>query len=258
MGQWSLYRDVEIGADGEAAIRLADVLSSIDGLSSEGDSVVVSSQAHEEFARGRYRARTVRPLMQYIDCDFEVIAQHDMKVEQPPGLCIGVLLKGAWTSVINGRSVCMRNAGTPMIMGAGEAYEAAIGQVPGARCRMAGLYIGADYFTAEHDEETFRTFAGLLTSDVCFKEFPTCQVLRSIMQRLYDNPYQGTMGRLYTESLALSAIVELGSHLCGTCNKLTISGPIMTWPMRHGPSWTAISVPRRQSLNWRGPSARVR
>jgi AraC-like DNA-binding protein len=215
MRPWTLYRDVEVGADGDTIIQLADVLTSIDVLSS--DNGLVLSEANDEFARGRYRAHTVRPLMQYIDCDFEVITQHHLKVEQPPGLCVGVLLKGEWTSIANGKSFCMRKVGIPMIMGAGETYEAAVGQAPGVRCRMAGLYMSPDFFTSEKDEDFFVAFADLLKPNVCFQEIHTCPMLRQILQRLYDNPYRGAMARLYSESLALSAIVELGNHLYGTC-----------------------------------------
>jgi AraC-like DNA-binding protein len=82
---------------------------------------------------------------------------------------------------------------------------------------MAALNIGAEFFatTTDDDDALFGAFRAFLKPGYIQHEFPNCGVLRSILQRLYNNPYQGTLGRLYTESLALSAIVELAVHLQG-------------------------------------------
>jgi AraC-like DNA-binding protein len=225
MQQWSLFRDADLGKNSEAAIRLADLLSSSDAFSSADDGASIFPNAElEVFARGRYRAQTIRPLMQYIDCDLEMASARRIKGHYAPSLCIGLLLKGAWTSVINGKPLDTRSVGIPMMLGAGEPFEAVSSQIVGQRCRMAALYVSADFFetVAEDDEASFDVLPKLLKRGLCHQEFPRCGILKSILQRLYDNPYQGAMGRLYAESLALSAIVELGIHLRGSCNHRTI------------------------------------
>jgi AraC-like DNA-binding protein len=225
MGQWSLFRETDLGRAGEAAIHLADLLSSNGALSSADDgSNIFPDCADEVFAKGRYRSQTIRPFMQYIDCDIELVSGRRVKGCHPPTLCIGLLLKGTWQSVINGKPLEMPNVGVPAMLAAGETFEAVTRQTVGQRCRMAALSIGPEFFssTSDEDDSLLDVVAAFLKPGYSQYEFPNCEILKSILQRLYNNPYQGTIGRLYTESLALSAIVELAVHLKGGCGHRTI------------------------------------
>jgi AraC-like DNA-binding protein len=217
MGQWSLFREVDLGKAGEAAIRLADLLSFTDALSSADDGGnIFPDRADEIFAKGRYRSQTIRPFMQYIDCDIELVSGRHLKGFHPPTLCIGLLLKGTWRSVVNGQPLDMPSVGVPTMLAAGETFEAVTRQTVGQRCRMAALNIGAEFFsTTDEDDSPFHILGTFLKPGYFQYEFPNCEILKSILLRLYNNPYQGTIGRLYTESLALSAIVELAVHLKG-------------------------------------------
>ncbi|MGX9393971.1 helix-turn-helix transcriptional regulator (plasmid) [Nitrobacteraceae bacterium UC4446_H13] len=218
MGDWSLFREVDVGREREAAIHLADLLSASSALSSPDDGTqIFPHRAAEVFAKGRYRSNTIRPYLQYVDCDIELVSGRSIRGRHPPTLCIGVLLRGRWQSLINGQAVDMPKAGVPAMLAAGETFEAITRQSIGQRCRMAALNIGAEFFspTTDDDDALFRALRAFLKPGYVQHEFPNCGILTSILQRLYNNPYQGRLGRLYTESLALSAIVELAAHIQG-------------------------------------------
>jgi AraC-like DNA-binding protein len=218
MSRWSHFRDVDLGRTGEAPIHLADLLSASCTLSSADDGCrIFPDCADEVFARGRYRSQSIRPLMQYIDCDIEMVSDMRIKGHHAPILCVGLLLKGSWSSIVNGKVLEMPRVGVPAMLAAGETFESITRQTIGQRCRMAALNIGAEFFSSQSDEddELLHVLTGFLKPGYFQHEFPNCEVLKSIMQRLYNNPYQGTIGRLYTESLALSAIVELALHIKG-------------------------------------------
>jgi len=225
MGQWSLFREVDLGRSGEAAIHLADLLSASDALSHADDgSSIFPDCADEVFAKGRYRTQTIRPFMQAIDCDIELVSDRRIRACHPPTLCIWLLLKGTWQSVVNGKPFDMPNVGVPATLAAGETFEAVTRQTAGQRCRMAAVNVGAELFssTTGEDDGLFEGLSRFLKPGHSQYEFPNCEVLKSILQRLYNNPYEGTIGRLYAESLALSAVVELAVHLQGGCNHRTI------------------------------------
>jgi AraC-like DNA-binding protein len=218
MSKYSLYREVDLRRVDEAAIHLADILSSHHAVSvASNGSSIFPEHASEVFAKGRFRAQTVRPLMQYFDCDMELVSDLSIKGYHPPCLCIGLLLKGEWQSVVNGNTVDMPGEGIPGFMACGETFEAVTKQSVGQRCRMAALSIDADFFSTQdnEDEPLWRGLAAHLKSDYRQYGLPNCGVLKSILQRLYYNPYQGAIGRLYAESLTLTALVELAVHIDG-------------------------------------------
>jgi AraC-like DNA-binding protein len=239
VSRWSLFNEVDIGRAGEAAIRLADLLSSNAALSNADDgNSIFPDYAGEIFAKGRYRSHTVRPFMQYSDCDMELVSDLRVKGYHPPTLCIGVLLKGTWQSTVNGKALDMQKIGIPAMLAAGEAFEAVTKQTVGQQCRMAAVSIGAEFFSSQEDEENslWHVLQTFLKSDHAQYEFPNCEVLKSILQRLYNNPYHGTIGRLYTESLALSALVELAVHLQGGHRHCTV------FPLHHNRAFEAREI----------------
>jgi hypothetical protein len=100
MANWSSFRDTQLGEDGEAAVRLADMLLSTAQLSRDDSGAALSAAdvADTVFARGRYRAEEVRPFVQYFDFDLQMVSADRMRGVYPASLCIGVVLKGSWTS----------------------------------------------------------------------------------------------------------------------------------------------------------------
>jgi AraC-like DNA-binding protein len=223
MAGWSAFRDTNLGEEREATVRLADMLLSAGHLSraESGATVSTAEVADTVFARGRYRAEEVRPFVQYFDFDLQMVSADRLRGVYPASLCIGVVMKGTWTSVLEGRRLEMNRPGVPTVLAAGQTFESVIAPTPGQRIRASCLYISAEFFSSfGHDEESLaRVFERLLKPGIDYHELSSCDALRSIMHRLYDNPYHGAMGRLHAESLALSAIVELGLHLGGSCRK---------------------------------------
>jgi AraC-like DNA-binding protein len=218
MSRWSPYREADLRRADDTAIQLADILSSHHAYSAANDgSRIFPEHAGEVFAKGRYRAQNIRPFMQYFDCDMELVSDLSVKGYHPPCLCIGLLLKGSWNSVVNGKSVEMPGEGIPGFLAAGETFEAMTKQTIGQRCRMAALSVGADFFSSqsEEDDPLWRGLTALMKADYQQFALPNCGVLNSILQRLYYNPYQGAIGRLYAESLTLTALVELAVHIQG-------------------------------------------
>lgn len=215
---WSFFRDIDLGKDGAIALHLADLLSADSNVTSASNRQrIFPDCADEVFARGRYRSQTVRPFVQCIDCDIELVSPRHIKGEHPPVLCVGLLLKGTWQSIVNGKPLSMPNAGIPAMMAAGEPFETVTKQSVGQRCRMAAVNVSAEFFTSQSDEDDalFGKLSALLRPGYIQQEFPNCAIVKSILHKLYNNPYRDTLGRLYAESLALSLIVELAVHLNG-------------------------------------------
>lgn len=218
MSQGSLFREFDLGSAGEAAIHLADLLSSNSAVSSADDgNSIFPDHANEVFAKGRFRSQPVRPLMQYFECDIELMSGLHVKGHHPPTLCIGLLLKGSWPwpSIINGKALDMLKVGIPVMVAAGETFESITNQTVGQRCRMAALNIGPDFFSSQsgEDDALWHVLTAFLKSAYRQHDLPNCEGLKSILLRLYNNPYQGAISRLYRESLALSALVELAVYL---------------------------------------------
>jgi AraC-like DNA-binding protein len=217
---WSSFRETQLGTSGAAAIRLADVLSQ-DASFSDADNgaALFPNRGDELFATGHYRATRIRPFLQYFDFDLQMTSDTRIRGCYPPSLCINLILGGRWTTVVDGRPVEMTCAGIPSVLAAGHEFESVMTTRIGQRIRGASLYIGKDFFQANAggDEGLIQVFSLLCRSGVRHHEFRSCDVLRSILHRLHANPYHGAMSRLHAESLALSAIVELGAHVDGAC-----------------------------------------
>jgi AraC-like DNA-binding protein len=103
------------------------------------------------------------------------------------------------------------------VLAVGEPIEVATAQHIGQRSRMAAIYIGADFFQgASRMDTSLDCLTALLKPGLSYRELP-CDILRAVLTRLYNNPYRGSMAGLYAESLTLSAIVELATHVNGGC-----------------------------------------
>lgn len=214
-----MFRDVDLGSAGPTALRLADVLSASSNVTSAEEGVnIFPGCASEVFGRGRWRSQTVRPFVQYIDCDIEQVSPRHIKGVHSPFLCISLLLNGTWQSIIDGKPRIMPDMGVPAMLTAGEPFEAVTNQAVGQRCRMAAVNVSAEFFHPQgnEDDALFAGLAAFLRPGYSQHELPDCEVVKSILHRLYNNPFQGTIGKLYAESLALSAIVELAVHIKGT------------------------------------------
>ncbi|WP_084307092.1 helix-turn-helix transcriptional regulator [Phytopseudomonas flavescens] len=199
MDSWTPYLDTQFCYDHPGAIAQAGVLD-------DSARRVIGS------AIGHYRARTVRPHLQYFDCD--LCFPEPLRIDKvlPGGLCIVHVLDGRWEHRVDGQ-LHSYMPGTPQVLGLNEAAEA-VDQLPaGSHARMAGLRIAGDYLhqLVEEDGELL-PLLDLLQADIRFTELSRGRALGGLLQRLYQSPYHGVMERLHQESLSLAVLVELAAQ----------------------------------------------
>lgn len=164
-------------------------------------------------AIGHYRARTVRPGLQYFDCDLQFPEPLTIHKVLPDSLCIVQVLGGQWQHRVDG----MHNeytSGSVHTLGLSKSMET-VDQLPaGSHARMAGLRIAGDYLRELAEEDpSFQALLKLLSDGVKFSELRSCPAVGRLLERMYYSPYQGALERLNQESLSLAVLVELAAHL---------------------------------------------
>ncbi|HEP8482378.1 TPA: AraC family transcriptional regulator, partial [Pseudomonas aeruginosa] len=100
-------------------------------------------------ATGHYQARTVRPSMQYFDCDLSFTEPLRTHKVLPEGLCIVQMFDGQWRHSVDGGEPYLYNLGGPSVLGTGEPMEAFDILPAGSRVRLGGLRIAASYLEEE-------------------------------------------------------------------------------------------------------------
>ncbi|WP_273820936.1 AraC family transcriptional regulator [Pseudomonas asplenii] len=206
MERWNAYLDTQFCFDRPASLAHTGVLDPAIGQ-------VLGS------ASGHYRARTVRPHLQYFDCDLQFPEPLRIDKVLPGSLCIVQVLHGQWQHRVDGR-LNQYTIGAPHILGLSESMEA-VDQLPaGSHARMAGLRIAGDYLRELAEEDsTLQPLLGLLDKGMQFSALKRCRALGSLLERLYHSPYEGALERLHQESLSLAVLVELAAHLKGQVAK---------------------------------------
>lgn len=199
MPRWTPYRNVAVNFDGRQTLQRAGIL---DARQLSGGLL------------GHYQAQSVRDGMQSFTCDLHLTEPLRIAKVLPESLCLVQVLDGEWTHRIQGRDHHYR-PGAPLVLGLDEATEA-IDRLPvNARARMAGLRISASLLREldDHEQGSLQSLLDLQRSPTRLHRFERCQALGSLLQSLYHNPYEGALGRLHRESLALGMLVELATHL---------------------------------------------
>ncbi|MBX4139288.1 AraC family transcriptional regulator [Pseudomonas sp. S5F11] len=164
-------------------------------------------------AIGHYRAQTVRPHVQYFDCDLQFPEPLRIHKVLPDSVCIVQVLGGQWQHRVDGR-LNQYTPGAPHVLGLSESMEAMDQMPAGSRARMAGLRIGGDYLRELAEEDpSLQPLARLLDDGMHFSELHGCRAVGRLFERLYHSPYQGALERLNQESLSLAVLVELATHL---------------------------------------------
>lgn len=149
MERWNAYLDTQFCFDRPASLAHTGVLDPAIGQ-------VLGS------ASGHYRARTVRPHLQYFDCDLQFPEPLRIDKVLPGSLCIVQVLHGQWQHRVDGR-LNRYTTGAPHALGLSESMEA-VDQLPaGSHARMAGLRISGDYLRELAEEDpTLQPLLGLL------------------------------------------------------------------------------------------------
>ena len=201
MPRWSPYRNVVVNFDGRQTLQRAGI---VDARQLSGGLL------------GRYQAEPVREGMQSFTCDLRLTEPLRIAKVLPESLCLVQVLDGQWTHSIDGHQHHYR-PGAPLVLGLNESTEA-IDQLPAnGRARMAGLRIAGSVLRELDDQEhgSLTPLLTLLHDKARLHRFERCQALGSLLQGLYQNPYEGALGRLHRESLSLGMLVELAAHLRG-------------------------------------------
>lgn len=202
MESWNPYHDTELYFDAPSPLCQSQILDAREMLGS---------------ATGHYQARTVRPSMQYFDCDLSFTEPLRTHKVLPEGLCIVQMFDGQWRHSVDGGEPYLYNLGGPSVLGTGEPMEAFDILPAGSRVRLGGLRIAASYLEEELEtgDGALRPLARLKGDGASFTQLSRCGAITALFERLYQNPYRGALGRLHEESLTLGLLVELAAYLGG-------------------------------------------
>lgn len=202
MESWNPYHDTELYFDAPSPLSQSQILDAREMLGS---------------ATGHYQARTVRPSMQYFDCDLSFTEPLRTHKVLPEGLCIVQMFDGQWRHSVDGGEPYLYNLGGPSVLGTGEPMEAFDILPAGSRVRLGGLRIAASYLEEELEtgDGALRPLARLKGDGASFTQLSRCGAITALFERLYQNPYRGALGRLHEESLTLGLLVELAAYLGG-------------------------------------------
>ncbi|WP_312931373.1 AraC family transcriptional regulator [Pseudomonas sp.] len=202
MKRWNPYLDTHFVYDHPGVLAQAGVLDD-------------SAQHMVGSAIGHYRARTVRPHLQYFDCNLQFPEPVRIDKVLPGSLCLVQVLDGQWQHRVDGQLNRYTLGGTHCL-GLSESMEA-VDQLPaGSHARMAGLRIAGDFLHELAEEDAaLRPLLDLLQGGVQLVEFNRCKTLGVLLERLYHSPYEGALERLNQESLSLAVLVELATFLKG-------------------------------------------
>lgn len=210
----SQYRDTNLDKS-ESNICLAEILSNDHSFQNDVDDTVISpDQASEAFAVGRYRAKTIKPTIQYFDCDFKSVCDFHLKGVVTPSLWLGVFFQGGWSNTVNGKEIELGFNNIPASMGFSETTQVIENQKTGNSTRMASILIDAKFFeddSTNNADNSLEPLSQLMQPNGKYKEYNTSGTLKKFFQQMFFNPYHGRMSQLYMESLALSAMVELSN-----------------------------------------------
>ena len=208
MKRWNPYLDTQFCFDRPEALDQA-------GVFDQRARQVVGS------AVGHYRARSVRPQLQYFDCNLQFPEPVRIDKVLSDSLCLVQVLEGHWQHRVDGH-LNRYTQGATHALGLSESMEAVDELGAGSHARMAGLRIGRELLQelAEEDD-AFTPLLGLIGDGMRFSELHACQALGGLLERLYHSPYTGAMERLNQESLSLAVLVELAAFLQQTPSRPT-------------------------------------
>ena len=89
-------------------------------------------------ATGHYQARTVRPSMQYFDCDLSFTEPLRTHKVLPEGLCIVQMFDGQWRHSVDGGEPYLYNLGGPRCSAPASRWRPSISCRRAAACAWAG------------------------------------------------------------------------------------------------------------------------
>lgn len=218
-----IYQDIDTANAGDQAVRLADVFSHDALFFDHGTGRSISLANRDEiFARGAFRAKTIRSHVLYTDCDLKITSSLRVRSFYHPHFCVAMLTGGSWASRVEDKISYAPSSDVPCLITTSEPVEFTTDQTAGQIGRMVGLCIGPDFFDEiENDENNsaLRSLTELVEPGVTYREFAKCEPLKQTLRQMYQNPYRGVLRDLYLESLALSAIVDFAGFVSAQSRK---------------------------------------
>jgi len=200
MSNWTPYRDTELYFDTPQALGTSNILAAQEVCGS---------------AIGHYLARSVRPEMQYFECNLVFTEPLRIHKVLPESLCIVHVIDGQWSHSVDGADPNIYRPQTPAVLGLSEPMETIDILPPGSHARLCGLRVSRSFIQSlmEDGDCTLQPLLALQKDGSQFIDLPNCKAVSSLLERLYQRPYHGALGRLHEESLTLAVLVELAVYL---------------------------------------------
>lgn len=192
------YRDVESYLDGTVYLSIAAPRQVL--------------QTGVSFARGSYWIEPIRPSVHLTGCDLEYLDDERVVGSYRPSLFVGILLAGEHTGFVDGHSIATSRIGVPTLLGVSDQVDIRSAQRPGQTCRMSGFHVGAEFLRELGEEAGLpgcETMLDSFADGFLWQEVEARTALRAHLLQLAENPYQGRLAQLYSESRVLSALVEV-------------------------------------------------
>ncbi|MEM8553243.1 MAG: AraC family transcriptional regulator [Pseudomonadota bacterium] len=222
----SPYKDISLQRGRNAHLTLRDVLSDEVAYSHVRD----SEQATDlPIGTGHYICETIRPGLQYIDCNLRMTEAFVVAALWPKCIFLTAVHEGKAVSRVDGQTFHHPAGGVPQIMGLGQDTEVLSdeAQLPGQRVRMSGLMITPQFFEELEGDlmQGLRPLRAMMNPGVFHQNLRQNAGLRDLLHRLHTAPYQGAMSTLYRESLGTAALIDLAAEFAGPGLSSAPTGP---------------------------------
>lgn len=207
------YNEVSIGATEPEIVRLADALVLV---SSARTRLLSVDPERDQTATGRYCSMSVAPDVQFFCCDLNIDPHVRWESSMPPGIWVGSIFCGDWSTSLNDISVQFPANGLPLLISVGQPSQFIDRPLSGRRLRMSSFLMGQGFFDhVDRDDPSdhLRGLSALLQPGIHILPLGADLALTQNLLSLLDNPYRGATGRLFVESTVMASIFALAEHL---------------------------------------------
>lgn len=207
------YNELSIGAAEPEIVRLADTLVSV----ASGQARLISVDPEgDPTAMGRYCSMSVAPEVQFFCCDMNMDPQVQWESNMPPGIWVGAIFCGEWSTTLSDINVQFPANGQPLLISVGQPSKFIDQPLSGKRLRMSSFLMGKGFFDhvdLDDPSDHLRGLTALMRPGIQILPLGTELALTQNLLALLDNPYRGSTGRLFIESTVMASIFSLAEHL---------------------------------------------
>ena len=207
------YKDAILDAGARAQIELQDIVSENISCKTSQTNQPNNDAKRESFAEGRYMCTTIRPGLQFIDCDLRMLRSFDITAVWPKCISLSCMIDGQAASTINRQFMAHPENGVPHVMALGQETEVMAHENRSSSLRMSGLMIGGNFFDQIEGElaDDLRPLRRFLNPGFQNMTLHSAKVLRQLMLQFQNAPYAGALGALYRESIGTAALMEFAA-----------------------------------------------